>query len=576
MNGGERIAEALCAHGVRHLFTLCGGHISPLLVAAKQRGIRVVDTRHEAAAVFAADATSRLSGTTGVAAVTAGPGLTNALTALKNAQVAQSPLVLLAGATATALKDRGALQDMDQLAVVAPHVKRLIAARRVRELAFAVHEAFRVATEGVPGPVFVECPADLLYPRSTVEAWYGVAAPRASNESAGSFAYWLLRRHVRRLFAGGDRAPGGVAPSAPPAPDSGSVRRTAALLRTSRRPLLLLGSQAVQAGCAPETLRQAVEALGLPVFLSGMARGLLGQRHPLLLRHRRSAALREADLVLLLGVPCDFRLSYGRAIHPEAKRVAVNRSAADARLNSRPTVLSVGHPGLFLVHLAQRGTSDPQRWADWARDLRARDHARAAEIESLARQETEFVNPLRLCQAIEAVLPDDSVIVADGGDFVGTAAYLISPRRPLSWLDPGPFGTLGVGAGFALGAKLHRPHAEVWILYGDGSLGFSLGELDSFVRHRLPVIAVVGNDAGWTQIRRAQTALLGDDVATVLSRADYERAALGLGACGLRVERSADLEPALSQAQTLARQGNAVLVNVWLGQSDFRADSISL
>jgi acetolactate synthase-1/2/3 large subunit len=508
--------------------------------------------------------------------VTAGPGLTNALTALKNAQVAQSPVVLLAGATATALKERGALQDIDQLAVAAPHVKRLIAVRRVRDLAPGVHEAFRAAADGVPGPVLVECPADLLYPRPTVEAWYGLSASPGSDQGGGGVARWLLRWHLRRLLGGGSRTPDAVAPGAPPAPDALSLRRAAALLGTSRRPVLLLGSQAVQAGCPPEKLRQAVESLGVPVFLSGMARGLLGRDHPLMMRHRRNAALREADLVVLAGVPCDFRLGYGRAIHPEAKRIAANRSAADARLNSRPAVLSVSHPGLFLVQLAERADAGAGRWADWIRALRSRDRARIAEIEALAAQRTEWVNPLRLCQAIEAVLPDDSIIVADGGDFVGTAAYVISPRRPLSWLDPGPFGTLGVGAGFALGAKLHRPSAEVWILYGDGSAGFSLAEFDTFVRHGLGVIAVLGNDAAWTQIARAQTALLGDDVATVLRRTDYDRAAEGLGACGLRVERAEDLEPTLAQAQAVARQGHPVLVNVWLGKSDFRADSISL
>ena len=229
---------------------------------------------------------------------------------------------------------------------------------------------------------------------------------------------------------------------------------------------------------------------------------MLGPDHPQHLRHQRKAALKEADLVILAGFPCDFRLDYGRSIGSSATVIGVNRSAEQLKLNRKPTLAVRADPGLFLERLAQDVERDGDEWEEWLATLRRRDEERNAQIAGQAEQETEFLNPLGLCQAIDGALDDDSVLVADGGDFVGTASYIVRPRGPLRWLDPGAFGTLGVGGGFALGAKLCRPRAEVWILYGDGSCGYTLAEFDTFVRHRVPVIAVVGNDACWMQILR--------------------------------------------------------------------------
>jgi len=209
--------------------------------------------------------------------------------------------------------------------------------------------------------------------------------------------------------------------------------------------------------------------------------------------------------------------------------------------------------------------------------LRSRDREREASIREQAEEDAPGgLNPLAVCRALEAALGEDSVIVADGGDFVGTASYVLRPRRPLSWLDPGPFGTLGVGAGFALAAKLVRPSAEVWILYGDGSVGYSLAEADTFVRHGLGIVAVIGNDAGWTQIARGQVEILKDDVGTVLRPTDYERAAEGLGARGLRLDDPSRLGPVLDEARAVAGEGCPLYVNVLLGRTDFRKGSLSI
>jgi thiamine pyrophosphate-dependent acetolactate synthase large subunit-like protein len=576
VTGGDRIAEVLSRHGVRFLFTLCGGHISPILVAAKARGLRVVDVRHEATAVFAADAVARLSGVPGVAAVTAGPGVTNTITAVKNAQLAQSPLVLLGGATATLLRGRGSLQDIDQMALMRPHVKWAARATRVGELGVLVEQAFARSRSGVPGPVFVECPVDLLYDPALVREWYGSRTGGAGKGLADAAVGWYLRRHLRRLFARAEEeVPAQPSPS-PTRADSGAIRRAARLLARSERPLLLVGSQALLAAAEAPALAQAVAALGLPVYLSGTARGLLGREHPLQLRHRRKQALREADLVMLAGVPCDFRLDYGRHIGRRAVLVSANLSRSDLTRNRRPTLAAAGAPELFLGGLA-RECGAGKAWSAWLAGLRARDEEREAEILSQSQDASDGgLNPLRVCREIEGALDDESVVVADGGDFVATASYIVRPRGPLSWLDPGPFGTLGVGAGFALAAKLLRPRAEVWILYGDGSLGFSLSEADTFVRHGVPILAVVGNDAGWTQIAREQLQVLKDDVGTALRPTEYERAAEGLGARGLRAAATDTLAGTLRRAKQIARAGEPVYVNVLLGKTDFRKGSLSM
>jgi acetolactate synthase-1/2/3 large subunit len=574
-HGGERVAAALAAHGVRFVFTLCGGHISPILVAAKARGLRVLDTRDEATAVFAADAVARLTGVPGVAAVTAGPGLTNTITALKNAQLAQSPLLLLGGAAPTALQGRGALQDIDQMPLVGPHVKRATRVRRVADLGPAVADALARARDGVPGPVFVECPVDLLYGETLVRGWYADAAGKGTS-LADRLLRLYLRRHASRLFAGSGAAEA-PAPRAVAVPKAGegALARAAAALRRAERPLLIAGSQSVVEAEAAGAVAAALGRLGVPVYLSGMARGLLGRDAGLQMRHARRQALREADCVLLAGVPCDFRLDYGRHVRRTATLVAANRSRRDARLNRAPAIEAIGDAGRFLAALAQR-VGDGANRPEWIATLRARDAEREAEIDAQAAAPGAHVNPVAFLRALDRAAGDNAVFVGDGGDFVATAAYVLRPRGPLTWLDPGAFGTLGVGAGFALGAAVARPGAEVWLLWGDGASGYGLSELDTFVRHGIPVIAVVGNDAAWTQIAREQVAMLGDGVGTVLRRTAYHEVARGFGAEGLEVRTDVEVGPALEKARAFAAAGRPVLVNVWLDKTPFREGSISM
>lgn len=582
-NGGTIIAERLKAQGVEQLFTLCGGHISPILVGARQAGIAVVDVRDEVTSVFAADAVSRLTGVPGVAAVTAGPGVTNTVTAIKNAQMAQSPLVLFGGATPTVLMGRGSLQDIDQMELMRPLVKWCTSVRTVNALGPTVDKAFEIARSGVPGPVFVEVPVDVLYHESLVKEWFAKESGVENATGIGASALKMyLKAHLARQFH---------APHLDvdvPRPDlSGAARilsgdpvaRAARALEQAERPALVVGSQAL-VNYTPEQaeeLAAAISQLGIPVWLGGNARGLLGRFSDIQYRHKRSAALREADVVVVAGFPFDFRLTYGRAINSRATLVSANLSLRDLTKNRLPEIPALEHPGDFLQQLAAR-FSGRGRWAGWRETLQGREDARDEEIVAMAAgtAEDEKVNPMAFFLKLEEKMSDDSVLVVDGGDFVATGAYILRPRGALRWLDPGVFGTLGVGGGFAVGAALARPTSEVWLIYGDGSSAYSLAEFDTCVRHGLAPIAVIGTDASWGQIARDQVEILGSDCGTALLPTAYHRVAEGYGGEGILVERMSEVDAALDRAIALQREGKPVCINLHLAPSDFRKGSISM
>jgi len=578
MNGGEIVAKILNRQGVKHIFTLCGGHISPILVGCKNLNMNVIDVRHEANAVFAADAVSRLTGVPGVAAVTAGPGVTNTITAVKNAQLAQSPLVLIGGSAATILKGRGALQDIDQMSLIRSCVKWRYSVSKLKELPYFLNRAFYKSQEGVPGPVFLEIPIDLLYGEDVVKDWYGAQNEDIPAKSVQERVMkWYIERHVNNLFKGKED----VKIPEPrevkfPRHEKEEVQKVKDRLERSSKPVMLIGSQAMLQQDKAKELARSVEALGLPVYLSGMARGLLGKDHPLQMRHKRRNALKEADTVLLFGVPCDFRLDYGKHISSRATFISVNRSKVDLTQNRKPDIGVLGDPAYFLIDLSRWFKKEKDQFAYWLTRLQDLQRERQDDIDKRVQQEVNGINPLHINHEIEKVIDDNSVLVADGGDFVATASYILQPRGPLAWLDPGVYGTLGVGAGFALGAKLVHPDAEIWLIYGDGSAAYSLAEFDTFKRHGLPVIAVVGNDASWAQIEREQVEILEDDVATKLTDTNYDVVAKGYGGDGIRIDQPDQIGDALQKAKDSVKNGTPYLINAIIGKTDFRKGSISM
>ncbi len=545
------MADVLVRRGVRFLFTLCGGHISPILVAAKARGLRVVDTRHEATAVFAADAVARLTGVPGVAAVTAGPGVTNTITALKNAQMAQSPLVLVGGATATLLRGRGALQDIDQMALVRPHVKWATRVARVRELA-------PVLERGLPSGRGRACPArsssrlpvDLLYPEALVREWYGAKTGGAAASARGAApSGWYVGRHLEQLFRDAGRRrrrPRRRAPAAPE-PDEARVRRAARLVAERRA----AGAPRRQPGAprragARRSSPPRSRALGVPVYLSGMARGLLGRDDPLQLRHRRKEALREADLVILAGLPCRLPARL-RPPHrpPRACSCRANRSRGRDREEPPARPRGAGRARPLPDRASPRAAGPAARpWAPWLATLRGRDAARDAEIAAQAAPRLRRrPQPARRCAGRStSALADDERVVADGGDFVATASYVLRPRGPLSLARPRRRSARSASAPASRSARSScRPDADVWILYGDGSVGYSLAEFDTFVRHGL---ARRSRSSATTPAGRRSRASRSRSCTTTSApssrRRDYERAAEGLGARGLPLRDARD------------------------------------
>jgi len=348
------------------------------------------------------------------------------------------------------------------------------------------------------------------------------------------------------------------------------------------------------ADAAAEKLANAILFIGAPTFLGGMARGMLGRNCRTHIRQNRGAALRKADLVILLGAITDFRMGYGKDLSRQSQIIAVNRSPEDLQLNTdvfwKPTLALEADPCNFAIALAEtlreRTVCCPERFASWAGELKAAEDMKEARNAEMARgvarghgsrDGVALLNPLSLLSTLEEILPEDSVLVADGGDFVATASYIVRPRGPLRWLDPGAFGTLGVGGGFALAAKLLRPESEVWLLWGDGSAGYSIAEFDTFKRHSASVIALIGNDACWTQIEREQVPIFGASTGCPLDYSEYHTVAMAYGSAGLEISSPEDnVRGALQKAQSLAAAGTPVVINAHIGSTSFREGSLSV
>ena len=573
-HGGDIVAEILKRNGVKWIFTLCGGHISPILTGCNSRNIHVIDVRHESTAVFAADAVSRISSQIGVAAVTAGPGLTNTITAIKNAQMAQVPILIISGATPTVLKNRGSLQDINHLSIVKSITKYSKSIKSVRRIEPVLEKAINYANSNTPGPVYIEIPVDLLYPESIVREWYGL---KSNNQSMPWWISFYLNWNVNRIFKSNKTKYIETYKE----PTNGNLKddilKTDRIVSKSKKPILLFGSQVMNQQNQIRPLIDSIEKFNIPIFVSGMARGLMSKKNLPIFRHQRTLSLKEADVVILVGVPCDFRLDYGRSINHNAKIISINLSKKDAFLNRKPHHAIITNPNKFIIEWSKsKNTSYKQNWKNWYQTLLKRDEEKKSNIKLQSELNTQFVNPIKLFLKLNSYIKKDDIIIADGGDFVATASYILRPRAVNGWLDPGVFGTLGVGAGFILGSKLVNNKSTIWAIFGDGAFGYSLMEFDSFVRHNIPVIAIIGNDAGWTQISRDQVEILNDPISTELTYTNYHKAVESLGGKGYYIDDINDLDDTLIKAKKTAKMGKPVAINIKIGKTEFRKGSISM
>ncbi len=556
---------------ISSVFTLCGGHISPILVGCEKENINIIQVRDEVSAVFAADAVSRLTDSVGVAIVTAGPGVTNTITAIKNAQMAQSPVLLIGGAAATLLKGRGSLQDIDQISLLKTYVKSAVSVKKTRDVIPTLANALNTATSGVPGPVFVELPIDLLYPEEDIRKEFINQLPKSGY--FGKIAHWYVERHLNDLFSS-KKSSIKVKPVKEFKLDQRKIDKAALAIVKAKKPVFLLGNQVTQNKEFLPMCLKSIDKLSVPTFTSGMARGCFGASDKYFFRHNRKHALKNADVVVTLGIPLDFRLGYGFSINKDATLIAVNKSKEDLNKNRKPDIGIHADPSRIMHEIGK--IINPPSCKEWIIELTGLEEKRETEILQFSKNESDFVNPVHLCKTIDKFIDEESILVADGGDFVGTASYTIRPRSALGWLDPGPFGTLGVGGGFAIGAKSSFPKKEVWVFYGDGASAYSLAEFDTLCRHKLPVIAIIGNDASWQQIAREQKQMLGSNIGTELAFNAYEKVVEGYGGKGYYVENHDTLDETLKRAKEDAKLGYPVLVNIKISKSDFRKGSISV
>ena len=556
---------------ISSVFTLCGGHISPILVGCEKENIDIIQVRDEVSAVFAADAVSRLTDSVGVAIVTAGPGVTNTITAIKNAQMAQSPVLLIGGAAATLLKGRGSLQDIDQISLLKTYVKSAVSVKKTRDVVPTLANALNTAISGVPGPVFVELPIDLLYPEEDIRKEFMNQLPKSGF--FGKIAHWYVNRHLNDLFSS-KKSSVKIKPVKEFKLDQRKIDKAALAIVKAKKPVFLLGNQVTQNKEFLPMCLKSIDKLSVPTFTSGMARGCLGSSDKYFFRHNRKHALKNADVVVTLGIPLDFRLGYGFSIGKDATLISINKSKEDLNKNRKPDIGMHADPSRIMHEIGK--IINPPSCQNWIEELIKLEKNRENEIQQFSEHKTDFVNPVHLCKTIDKFIDEESILVADGGDFVGTASYTIRPRSPLGWLDPGPFGTLGVGGGFAIGAKTSFPKKEVWVFYGDGASAYSLAEFDTLCRHKLPVIAIIGNDASWQQIAREQKQMLGSNIGTELAFNAYEKVVEGYGGKGYYVENHDALDETLKRAKEDAKLGYPVLVNIKISKSDFRKGSISV
>jgi acetolactate synthase-1/2/3 large subunit len=518
-HGGWLVARNLKREGVEVVFTLSGGHIAAIYDGCVREGIRVVDTRHEQAAVHAAEGWAKCTRRPGVALLTAGPGVTDGVTGVANAYLAGSPVLVIGGAAPLSLWDRGALQEMNQIDLLRPITKWARTVHETGRIAEYVAAAFRQMLNGKPGPVFLEIPMDVLNNLADTD---NVTDPGE---------------------------PSSYRPAGPVQPTPDQVERAAALLEQAERPVIMAGS-AVWWCDGAEALRELAERIQAPVYLNGAGRGCLPPTHPLFFSASRRKALEGADTILAIGTRMDFRLNHGRPplIPAEAHLIWFDLAGEDIGVNRGAEVGLVGDVGIAMrqVAAASKPYNGERAWLRFIRE----EEARAWERDAAAlNSDAVPIHPMRLCKEIRDFIDEETTVIGDGGDIVSYGGRVINVYRPGYWLDAGPMGTLGTGTGFAMAAQLARPGKRVLILHGDGAFGLNGMEFESMVRHKLPVVSVIGNDGAWGQIKHPQKALIGHATAAELAPGiRYDKMVEALGGYGELVERPEEIRPALERA----------------------------
>ena len=523
LHGGRVVAKRLKAHGVTKLFTLSGGHIFSIYDGCREEGIDIVDTRHEQSAGFAAEGWAKVTRQPGVCALTAGPGVTNAMSPLGSALQNGSPLVALGGRAPAMRWGQGSLQEIDHVPFVAPLTRSAATAGSTAEIPGLVDAAFAAALGPPSGPAFVDFPLDVVFMEADVDA-------DAEVEQLDHLAL----------------------------PGAEGVDRAAELLRGAQRPAIMAGTGLYWAH-GEHALRALAEELRVPVFVNGLGRGCMPADHELFFSRARGQALEGADVALVIGVPMDFRLGFGGSFGEDTQIVIIDSAQTDRRPPREAALELYGGIAATLDGIREGASGGPDRLG-WIGSLRATEDEKRAGEQAELTDGRDPLHPLRVYHELRQVLARDAVVIGDGGDFVSYAGRVIDTYEPGCWMDPGPFGCLGAGPGYALAAKLANPQRQVCLLLGDGAFGFSGMEFDTLVRHGVPVVAVMGNNGIWGLEKHPMEFLYGYSVAAELQpNCRYDRVVEALGGHGELVERPGELRPALERAFA---SGKPALVNV--------------
>ena len=519
-HGGRLVAQTLKSRGVTKLFTLSGGHLFSIYDGCKAEGIEVVDFRHEQSATFAAIGWAKATREPGVAALTAGCGVTNGMSAIATAQADNVPLMVMGGRAPEMRWGSGSLQEMDHLPFVSPLAKSAATVKDPAEIPSVTAEAIDRAMELPHGPTFVDYPLDVVFMEAEAEA-----PPVPEPE--------------------------------PVVPDG--VEEAAELLAGAERPAIMAGTN-VYWGRAEDELRALAESLGIPVFLNGMGRGCLPPSSELFFMRARSAGLKGCDVALVVGVPLDFRLGFGGAIAEDAKVIQLDLAPSELTKTRQADVSLDGDIAAALAAITESAGGDPARTKGWVEKLREVETEKRGEEEETLNDERSPLHPMRIYRELIDFLDEDAIVVGDGGDYVSFAGRVMETNGPGAWMDPGPYGCLGAGPGQAIGAKLAHPDRQVCLLLGDGAFGFSGMEFDTMARHGIPVVAVMGNNGIWALEHHPMKFLYGYQVAAELRPATrYDEVVKALGGHGELVHPPAELRPALERAFA---SGKPALVNV--------------
>src|ERR1039458_10304233 len=524
-HGGRLVARRLKAHGVSKLFTLSGGHLFSIYDGCREEGIDIVDVRHESTAAFAAEGWAKVTREPGVCALTAGPGVTNGMSAMASAQSNHSPMVVLGGRAAAGGWGMGSLQEIDHVPFVRPLTKLAATPESAAEIPGLVDEAFTIAVEPHGGPTFVDFPMDYVF----------MEAPEPGDALTG--------------------LPARASKSA----DGAQIERAAELLKGAERPVIMAGTD-LYWGHGEDALKELAETLRIPVFLNGLARGCMPADHELFYSRTRSQALKGADVALVIGVPMDFRLGFGGSFGDETEIVAIN-VAEPVRPHPRAMAAECyGALGATLSDLRVAAGGKAPASEPWVAELRAAETERREAERAELQDDRAPLHPMRLYAELAKVLDRDAIVIGDGGDFVSYAGRVIDSFKPGCWLDPGPFGCLGTGPGYALAAKLAHPDRQVVLLLGDGAFGFSGMEFDTLARHGVNVVGVMGNNGIWALEKHPMEFLYGYSVAAELRPGTrYDQVGRAAGCAGGWVQRPRDVFPALDRA---FGAGVPALVNV--------------